>query len=80
MLVVFNAMSKRTGTMLDSDVLYRFRLQLFDHAREVGVSAACRTFGVHRSTYYRWKTHGRALGPGDAAATGASAARACPIR
>jgi transposase InsO family protein len=28
---------------------------VFDHAREVGVSAACRTFGVHRSTYYRWK-------------------------
>ena len=56
MLVVFNAMSKRTGTMLDSDVPYQFRLQLFDHAREVGVSAACRTFGVHRSTYYRGKT------------------------
>jgi transposase InsO family protein len=55
MLVVSNAMSKRTGTVLDSDVLYRFRLQLFDHARGVGVSAACRTFGVHRSTYYRWK-------------------------
>jgi transposase InsO family protein len=55
MLVVFNAMSKRTGTMLDSDVLYGFRLRLFDHAREVGVSEACRTFGVHRSTYYRWK-------------------------
>ena len=55
MLVVSNAMSKETGTMLDSDVLYRFRLQLFDHAREVGVSQACRTFGVHRSTYYRWK-------------------------
>ena len=55
MLVVSNAMSKRTGTVLDSDVLYRFRLQLFAHAHEVGVSAACRTFGVHRSTYYRWK-------------------------
>lgn len=55
MLVVFNAMSKETGTMLDSDVLYGFRLRLFDHAREVGVSQACRTFGVHRSTYYRWK-------------------------
>lgn len=41
--------------MLDSDVLYRFRLQLFDHAREVGISEACRVFGVHRSTYYRWQ-------------------------
>jgi transposase InsO family protein len=55
MLVVFEAISRETGTMTDSDVLYGFRLRLFDHAREVGVSAACRTFGVHRSTYYRWK-------------------------
>ena len=56
MLVVFKAMSKETGTVLDSDVLHRFRLQLFAHARELGnVSAACRTFGVHRSTYYRWR-------------------------
>jgi transposase InsO family protein len=55
MLVVFEAISRRSGTMTESDVLYGFRLRLFDHAREVGVSAACRTFGVHRSTYYRWK-------------------------
>jgi transposase InsO family protein len=55
MLVVSKAMSKETGTVLDSDVLFHFRLRLFDHARVVGVSAACRTFGVHRSTYYRWK-------------------------
>jgi transposase InsO family protein len=48
-------MSKRTGTVLDSDVLFGYRLRLFDHAREVGVSQACRTFGVHRSTYYRPK-------------------------
>ena len=41
--------------MTESDVLFGFRLRLFDLAREVGVSAACRTFGVHRSTYYRWR-------------------------
>ena len=56
MLVVSNAMSKETGTVLDSDVLFGFRLRLFDHARELGnITAACRTFGVHRSTYYRWR-------------------------
>jgi transposase InsO family protein len=37
------------------DVLFGYRLQLFDLAGRVGVSAACRTFGIHRSTYYAWK-------------------------
>jgi transposase InsO family protein len=37
------------------DVLFGYRLQLFDLAGRTSVSQACRTFGVHRSTYYRWK-------------------------
>jgi transposase InsO family protein len=37
------------------DVLFGYRLQLFDLAHRTAVSHACRTFGVHRSTYYRWK-------------------------
>jgi transposase InsO family protein len=37
------------------DVLFGYRLQLFRLAEELGVSAACRLIGVHRSTYYRWK-------------------------
>jgi transposase InsO family protein len=37
------------------DVLFGYRLQLFDLAGRIGVSAACRNFGIHRSTYYRWK-------------------------
>jgi len=41
--------------MVDSDVLFGFRLRLLDLARESGVSRACRVFGIHRSTYYRWK-------------------------
>jgi transposase InsO family protein len=41
--------------MSEHDVLFGYRLQLFDLAGRVGVSSACRTFGVHRSTYYRWK-------------------------
>jgi transposase len=41
--------------MSQDDVLFGYRLQLFDLAGRVGVSAACRTFGIHRSTYYRWK-------------------------
>jgi transposase len=37
------------------DVLFGYRLQLFDLAGRTSVSHACRSFGVHRSTYYRWK-------------------------
>jgi transposase InsO family protein len=41
--------------MTQDDVLFGYRLQLFDLAGRIGVSAACRTFGVHRSTFYAWK-------------------------
>src|SRR4029453_12000747 len=41
--------------MTQDDVLFGDRLQLFDLAHRTAVSHACRTFGVHRSTYYRWK-------------------------
>jgi hypothetical protein len=34
------------------DVLFGFRLALFELARRTTVTDACRTFGVHRSTYY----------------------------
>jgi transposase-like protein len=49
--------------MTQDDVLFGYRLQLFDLAARTTVAHACRTFGVHRSTYYRWKAqddrHGR---------------------
>jgi transposase InsO family protein len=41
--------------MSHDDVLYGYRLRLFALAGEIGVRAACRTMGVHHSTYYRWK-------------------------
>src|SRR6266487_4881870 len=41
--------------MSEDDVLFGSRLQLVDLAGRVGVSEACRIFGVHRSTYYVWK-------------------------
>ena len=53
MLVVFEAMSTRSGAVVNDDVLYRFRLRLFSLAAELGnVRAACRIMGVHPSTYY----------------------------
>jgi transposase len=41
--------------MSEDDVLFGYRLQLLDYAARTSVSEACRIFGVHRSTYYRWK-------------------------
>lgn len=41
--------------MTQDDVLFGYRLQLFDLAGRTTVAHACRVFGVHRSTYYRWR-------------------------
>ena len=41
--------------MTQDDVLFGYRLQLFALAARTTVTHACRTFGVHRSTYYAWK-------------------------
>jgi transposase InsO family protein len=49
--------TKEGRRLTQDDVLYRFRLRVLAAARELGsVSAACRLFGVHRSSYYRWKS------------------------
>jgi transposase InsO family protein len=48
--------------MTQDDVLFGYRLQLFDLAGRTTVAHACRTFGVHRSTYYRWKRQVEAAG------------------
>lgn len=41
--------------MTKDDVLFGYRLQVFDLAGRTTVSNACRVFGIHRSTYYAWK-------------------------
>jgi transposase InsO family protein len=41
--------------MTKDDVLFGYRQQLFAEAARTSVSRACRTFGVHRSTYYAWE-------------------------
>jgi transposase InsO family protein len=41
--------------MTHDDALFGYRLQLFTFAEQTSVSEACRTFGVHRSTYYAWR-------------------------
>src|SRR2546430_17221336 len=47
---------KGAGRMSKDDVLFGYRLQLFDLAGRTTVAHACRTFGIHRSTYYRWRS------------------------
>lgn len=42
--------------MTNDDVLFAYRLRVLASARELGsVAAACRMYGIHRSTFYRWK-------------------------
>ena len=42
--------------MTNDDALFRFRLQVMAVAQQLGnVRAACRLFGIHHSTYYRWR-------------------------
>jgi transposase InsO family protein len=43
------------GRVTNDDALFGYRLQLFELAARTSVTAACRTFGIHRSTYYAWK-------------------------
>ena len=41
--------------MTNDDALFGYRQQVFAHASRTTVAEACRTFGIHRSTYYRWR-------------------------
>ena len=49
--------------MTKDDVLFGYRCQVFDLAGRTTVSHACRTFGIHRSTYYAWKAQVDRGGP-----------------
>jgi transposase InsO family protein len=49
--------------MTNDDVLYAYRLRVLASARELGsVAAACRLYGIHRSTFYRWKKQAERFG------------------
>ena len=63
--------------MTQDDVLFGYRLQLFDLAARTTVANACRTFGVHRSTYYRWKAQVERQGL-EMLGRGSAGARGCP--
>ena len=47
---------KGDAALTNDDALFRYRLRLMALAKELGnVRAACRAFGIHDSTYYRWR-------------------------
>jgi hypothetical protein len=39
----------------EHDALFGYQMRLFALAGEICIRPACRTMGVHHSTYYRWK-------------------------
>jgi hypothetical protein len=60
--------------MSEDDVLFGYRLRVFDYAARTSVSEACRVFGIHRSTSLCLEAAGGAAWAGDPAAQGAPAA------
>jgi transposase InsO family protein len=40
--------------MTPAEIIYHRRVQVLDHAGRTSVTAACRTFGISRTSYYRW--------------------------
>jgi hypothetical protein len=47
-------------TVTPAEIIYHRRVQVLDRAGQTSVTEACRTFGISRTTYYRWA--GRASG------------------
>jgi transposase-like protein len=43
------------GRVTQDDVLFGYRLQVFELAGRTSVAEAGRTFGIHRWTYYAWR-------------------------
>jgi len=52
---------KEPITVTPNEIIYHRRVRVMQCARKTSVAEACRTFGVSRTTYYRWAarvTHG----------------------
>jgi transposase InsO family protein len=46
---------KEPITVTPDQIIYQRRVRVMELARRTGVSEACRTFGVSRTTFYRWQ-------------------------
>ena len=60
--------------MTPEEIIYHRRVQVLDRAGQTSVTEACRTFGVSRTSYYRWAGRRPALRPGRAGPQGPAAA------
>jgi transposase InsO family protein len=45
---------KETITVTPEQIIHHRRVRVMEHAKKTSVSEACRTFGVSRTTFYRW--------------------------
>ena len=47
---------KEPTTVTSDQIVYQQRVRALDHARATGnVSETCRTFGISRKTFYKWR-------------------------
>ena len=53
---------EETITVTPEEIIHHRRVRVMERARETNVSEACRTFGVSRTTYYRWARRAEAHG------------------
>jgi len=52
----FNHETKEPITVTPAEIIYQRRVAVLAHAAETGnVAATCRTFGISRTRYYKWK-------------------------
>ena len=56
---------QESTTVTPAEIIYHRRVRVLDRAGQTSVTEACRTFGISRTTYYRWA--GRAQRSGLAA-------------
>ncbi len=50
-----------TTTVTLDEIVYHRRVRVLDHAEQTSIEA-CRTFGISRTTYYRWADQARCYG------------------
>jgi transposase-like protein len=53
---------QESTTVTPAEIIYHRRVQVLDRAGQTSVTEACRTFGVSRTTYYRWASRAQRYG------------------